>query len=85
MSGDPIFVPCPLCNGSGEECVGTDYGNHFDHPPEPIFDCCHVCDGKGDVETEGEPITIEDLLAEKIAEEEAREEQAAHGQFGVGA
>lgn len=57
----PIFAPCPLCDGSGEECVGTDYGNRWDNPPEAIFERCHLCEGTGQAETECEAITIEDL------------------------
>lgn len=57
----PIFAPCPLCDGSGEECVGTDYGNRWDNPPEAIFERCHLCEGTGRAETKCEALTLEDL------------------------
>jgi hypothetical protein len=45
---DPLFVTCPECNGSGEPYDGVR---------------CTECDGAGRVETDGEPITLEDLDA----------------------
>jgi hypothetical protein len=56
---DPIFTPCPCCDGSAEQLryIRTDWTDGPQYAAEP----CGCCDGTGTVETEGEPITLEDL------------------------
>lgn len=81
---DPIFVECPLCNGSAEELryICTDWVDG----PQYSAEKCSVCDGHGTIEADGEPVTLADLLAEEeMREEDAKEERIANSQFGVGA
>ena len=61
MSGDPIFVTCEACNGLGVIVIGADYDWHSG--PSAIEGPCPDCDGTGRQETEGEPLTLEDLEA----------------------
>jgi len=55
---DPIFIPCPCCDGSAEELhfAGMSYDG-----PDVWAVPCRECDGTGRVEHEAEPITLEDL------------------------
>lgn len=55
----PLFVPCPVCDGSAERLVYV----RTDWTDGPLYNAlpCPECEGTGRVETEGEPITLEDL------------------------
>lgn len=58
---DPIFVPCPVCEGSAEQlvCIRTDWtdGPQYDAVP------CAECEGTGRVEIDGEPVTLDDIVS----------------------
>lgn len=63
-----IFATCPACDGSGVETFGVtvyEHGCGFSHPSTDERECPY-CHGAGTVETEVEPITLEDL--EQICE-----------------
>lgn len=62
---DPIFVPCPLCNGSAVMVVPSrHFHSKWDVDPPEYYNeevPCPECEGSGEVQTEGEPITLEEL------------------------
>lgn len=43
------IVPCPRCDGDGDEIVGSNRGDGWSRPPEPITATCRLCAGKGHV------------------------------------
>lgn len=60
---DPLFVPCPECNGLAVKAIGCwvyEHGCGFPHRDSDEIPCPE-CDGHGDVEVEGAPLTLEDL------------------------
>lgn len=62
---DPIFVPCPMCHGSAVIVVPSrQTHSKWDVDPPEYYneeDECPECGGTGEVETEGDPITLEEL------------------------
>lgn len=62
---DPIFIPCPACDGSAVKVIGCmvyEHGCGFPHRDTDEIPCPE-CEGAGTVEVEAEPITLDDLDA----------------------
>lgn len=74
---DARFLPCPVCDGSGETIYGVsiyEAGCGFPHAYD-FGRACDNCDGTGKVEIQVEPIECDD----DPREQEARAYCAAHG------